>query len=285
MAYCTQSVLFPLPMTNPKVSVLLPVYNAERFLALAIESILSQTFQDFELIVIDDCSRDGSWRVVEEYAGKDARIVAVKNEKNLNLSATLNKGIAMAKGEYIVRMDHDDISLPFRLEKQVQFLDEHPDVGIVGGDIEIIDEEGMVFGQRKYNRTDQTIREKIFWYSPFCHPAVAIRKKILDEVGNYDHRFSPADDYELYFRVGMKSKFANLDATVLKYRIVRRTSMTTGGTRKMEKLTIAVRRKYADFPPYRMGFADRLYNLVHYLSLYLVPTKFKSWCFAKLRNS
>ncbi len=272
-------------MNNPKVSVLLPVYNAERFLALSIESILSQTFSDFELIVIDDCSRDASWHIIEAFARKDGRVVAVKNDSNLNLTATLNKGIAMSKGEYVARMDHDDISTPDRLEKQVQLLDEHPDVGIVGGDIDIIDEDGNIFGRRQYNRTDPAIREKIFWYSPFCHPAVMIRRASLDAAGYYDHRYAPADDYELYFRLGMKSRFANLDATVLRYRIVRRTSMTTGGTRKMEKQTIAVRRKYADFSPYRMGLADRFYNLAHFLSLYLVPTKFKSWCFAKLRNS
>lgn len=272
-------------MSHPKVSVLLPVYNAERFLALSIESILSQTFRDFELIVIDDCSSDGSWEIIKEYAGQEGRIIAVKNDVNLNLTATLNNGIAMAKGEYIARMDHDDISFPDRLEKQVNFLDEHRDVGIVGGDIEIIDEDGNVFGRRQYNHADQAIREKIFWYSPFCHPAVMIRRKTLDEAGYYDHRYAPADDYELYFRLGMKSRFANLGSSVLRYRIVRKTSMTTGGTRKMERQTIAVRYKYANFPPYRMSLVDRLYNRAHFLSLYFVPTKLKSWCFAKLRNS
>lgn len=272
-------------MFNPKVSVLLPVYNAERFLAASITSILSQTYRDFELVVIDDCSRDDSWRIVDRYARQDKRIVAIRNEKNLNLTATLNKGIEMAKGEYIARMDHDDISLPERLEKQVRFLDKYRDVGIVGGDIDIIDEEGRVFARREYNRTDSAIREKMFRYSPFCHPAVMIRRKALDEAGYYDYRFAPADDYELYFRLGMKFRFANLNIVVLRYRVVRHTSMTTGGTRKMEKSTISVRRKYADFPPYHMGLADRFYNLIHFLSLYLIPTQFKAWCFTKLRNS
>lgn len=270
---------------NPRVSVILPTYNSGPFIGSAIESILDQTFSDFEFIIIDDCSRDHTWDRIGEYATKDKRIIARRNDRNMNLSATLNQGIAMARGEYIARMDHDDISLKQRLEKQVNFLDAHPEVGIVGGGIEIIDEEDRTLGFRKYKLTDRDIREKIFLYSPFCHPATVIRKHILDMSGNYDVTFAPADDYELYFRLGMQGKFANLQDILLKYRVIKKTSMTTGGTKNMEKKTIQVRLKYANHPFYKMDFIDYSYTALHYLSLYLVSSKLKAWCFSQLRNS
>lgn len=272
-------------MNSPKVSVVLPAYNSERFIGPAIESILAQTFADLELIVIDDCSKDNTWEVIQAYARRDPRIVALRNEKNLNLANSLNKGIAGARGKYIVRMDHDDISVPTRIEKQVAFLDANPDVGIVGSSMEIIDERGEAIGLRKYNLTDETIRKNIFLYSPFCHPATAIRKDVLEKVGNYDHGANPAEDYELYFRIGMCAKFANLDEALLRYRVVKGTSMTTGGTRRLERKTIAIRRRYAGIRPYRMSLVDRFYNLFHYMSLFLVPSRLKSWLFSKLRNS
>jgi glycosyltransferase involved in cell wall biosynthesis len=268
-----------------KASVVLPAYNSARFLRPALDSILGQTFTDFELIVVDDCSKDATWDIIREYAERDPRVVAMHNDTNLNLANSLNRGIARARGEYIVRMDHDDVSVPGRIQRQVAFLDAHPEVGIVGGTMEIIDERDRPIGLRKYNLTDEAIRRNIFRYSPFCHPATAIRKRVLKAVGGYDHAFNPAEDYELYFRIGTVARFANLDEIVLRYRVVLGTSMTTGGTRKLERATIAVRRRYAGAAPYHMGMADRLYNFFHHASLFLVPSRFKSWLFSKLRNA
>ncbi len=269
----------------PKVSVILPAYNSARFIRPAIESILAQTFTDFEFIIIDDYSKDNTWELIEEYARRDSRIVPLRNERNLNLANSLNKGIAAARGKYVVRMDHDDISMPPRIEKQVEFLEANPDVGILGSSIEIIDEQGEAIGLRKYNVTDESIRKNIFLYSPFCHPATVIRKDVLDKVGNYDHDLNPAEDYELYFRIGMCAKFANLEEILLRYRVVKGTSMTTGDTRKLERKTIAIRRRYSGIRPYRMSAVDRLYNFFHYVSLFLIPSRLKSWCFSKLRNT
>jgi glycosyltransferase involved in cell wall biosynthesis len=271
-------------MGSPKVSVVLPAFNSGRFIGQSVESILNQTFTDFELIIVDDFSQDNTWTLIQEYAKRDSRIIAVRNDKNINLSMTLNKGIAIARGIYIARMDHDDISLPNRLEKQVNFLDDNLKVGIVGSNIEIMDEIGTNIGFRKYNLTDQAIRKKIFLYSPFCHPATVIRKTILNLAGNYKCEFNPAEDYELYFRIGMLAEFANLDEFLLRYRVVKVTSMTTGGTRRMEKKTIEVRYKYANLSPYRMNTTAYAYNVFHYLSLFLIPARLKIWVFFKLRN-
>ena len=269
---------------GPKASVVLPAYNSARFLAPSIESILAQTFSDFELVIVDDCSTDATWQIIQKYAVIDPRVVALRNAQNLNLARTLNRGIAVAKGRYIVRMDHDDISTLDRIHKQVSFLDTHPDVGIVGSAMEIIDEGGATIGVRRYHLEDKDIRRHIFLYSPFCHPATVLRKDVLNRVGGYDHRYNPAEDYELYFRIGLHAKFANLEEPLLRYRVVRGTSMTTGGTRRLERATIAVRRKYARTPPYKMRTIDRVYNASHHLSMFLIPSRLKSWLFSKLRN-
>lgn len=269
---------------GPRASVVLPAYNSERFLAEAMRSILDQTFHDLELIVVDDASSDGTWRIIRDFAGQDPRVVPLRNAENLNLARSLNRGIAAARGRYIVRMDHDDVSMPDRIAKQVAFLDANPGVGIVGSAMQIMDQDGNLLGERRYNLTDESIRRRMFIYSPFCHPAIAMRKEVVDRVGGYDHAFNPAEDYELYFRIGMQARLANLDEALLRYRVVPGTSMTTGGTRRLEAATIAVRHKYARVAPYRMGWIDRLYNAGHHLSLYMVPSRFKSWLFSHLRD-
>jgi glycosyltransferase involved in cell wall biosynthesis len=269
---------------NPVASVVLPAYNATRFLRESVESMLVQTFTDFELVVIDDCSTDDTWAMVQEYAARDPRVVALRNERNLKLAKTLNRGIAAARGRFIIRMDADDVSEPDRVRRQVEFLEAHPEVGIVGSTMRIVDEEGAVLGMRRYHLAHEDIRRHIFLYSPFCHPATAMRKEVLDRAGLYDPEYNPAEDYELYFRIGMHANFANLEEPLLRYRVVKGTSMTTGATRRMERTTIAVRRKYAHVPPYSMRWVDRVYNELHHLSLYLVPSGLKSWLFSRLRN-
>lgn len=274
-----------MPGDEPTASVVLPAYNSQRFLREAIESILAQSFADFELIIVDDCSTDGTWALIQEYAARDSRVVPLRNAQNLRLARTLNRGIKAARGKYIVRMDHDDVSMPHRIETQVAFLESHPQVGIVGSSMEIMDEKGASIGLRRYNLTDAEIRRKIFLYCPFCHPATAMRKDVLERSGLYDHEFNPAEDYDLYFRLGMHGEFANLDEPLLRYRVVAGTSMTTSATRRLEAKTIAVRRKFARMPPYRMRWLDRAYNLLHYASLFLVPSELKRRWFAKLRDS
>ena len=131
----------PCSVTAPRVSVVMGAYNGERFLRPAIESILNQTFRDFELIVIDDCSTDATPRILREF--KDDRMRVVRNERNLGIAKTLNKGIAIARGEYVALQDHDDLSQPDRFSKQVAFLETHPRVGMVGSRVNLIDESGV----------------------------------------------------------------------------------------------------------------------------------------------
>lgn len=271
------------PKASPKVSVILPVFNASPYLEEAVVSILRQTYDNFELIIVDDCSTDGSTKLAEAIAKRDKRIKFLKNKTNQKLSKTLNKAITEASGKYIARMDADDISLPDRLALQVAHMEKHPSVGIIGGSMEIINEKGTVIGQRHYPITDKEIRKKMFWYSPYSHPLIMIRKSVLDRIGLYEHHYNPAEDYDLYFRIGTVSQFANLPQTLLRYRIIPK-SMTTGSTKKMEEKTIEIREKYAKSSSYSMGFSESLYNYLHKLSLYVIPSSIKMKAFHAIRS-
>jgi glycosyltransferase involved in cell wall biosynthesis len=268
---------------SPMVSVLLSVYNSDRYVGSAIESILNQSFNDFDFIIVDDSSKDSSWNIIEFFAKKDPRILAIKNIINIGGCRTLNRGLEFCTGKYIARLDNDDWSYPDRLKKQVDYMEAHPEVGILGGSIETINEFGNVVGKRTYKLLDQEIRKGIFFYSPFAHPAVMIRKSILDEVGSYNAEFAPADDYELYFRIGKKSKFANLSDTLLRYRIIPN-SMTFSFTKKMEQATIKVRNLYSKDQGYEFTLKHSIYNIAHYLSIFIVPSKLKIMIFNFFRN-
>lgn len=205
--------------TKPKVSVLLPVYNGQDYLAEAIDSILSQSFSDFELIIINDGSSDGSVAIIEKL--DDPRI-RFYQQSNKGLAATLNRGISLAIGEYIARQDQDDVSLPFRLEKQVAFLDANPEVGMVGASAEIW------VGNERTNRflrhpaDDAALKFGLLFDNHFVHSSVMIRRSVFESVGEYseDSSRQPPEDYELWSRVMKKYKLANLPEVLLAYREV-----------------------------------------------------------------
>jgi glycosyltransferase involved in cell wall biosynthesis len=272
-----------LEVNSPMVSVLLSVYNSEKYVSEAIESILKQTFKNFEFVIIDDASKDSSWNIIEQFSKIDFRIVAVRNSINIGGCQTLIRGINYCTGKYIARLDNDDWSYPERLKKQVDYMEAHPDVGVLGSSIDIISESGNIIGRRTYKLTDEEIRKNMFYSSPFAHPVVMFRKSILDQVGPYDAEFAPADDYELYFRIGKISKFANLSDVLLKYRIISN-SMTFTYTKKMELATVKVRKLYGRDLFYKFSIKHKLYNSLHYLSIFINPPKLKIRLFHFLRN-
>jgi len=271
-------------MYTPKVSVLMPNYNCEKYLPEAIESILNQSFTDFEFIIVDDGSSDRSWEIIQEYAARDKRIVAVKNKENLKICKTLNKGIELAKWEYIARMDSDDISVVDRFTKQVIFLDNNPEVWIVWGTMKIINEDWEKTWERSYNLTDTEIRSKLFRYSPFCHPVVMIRKSVLEKSWWYDDSLVYSEDYDLYFRLWMYWNFANLPDTLIHYRMFSWNS-TTKKLKQMERWTIYIRKKAVKEYWYSMTFWDKAYNTLQEISTYIIPWAVKIWLFNLIRNS
>ena len=181
-------------------------------------------------------------------------------------------------------MDADDWSYPYRLQKQYEFMEENPEVGIVGGAMELIDKNNKVVGIRSYEEEDINIRKKMFRFSPFSHPTIMINKKFLSRSGLYDSQYDPAEDYELYFRVGMYAKFANIKDVLIKYRL-NSGSTTIRKAKGMELQTIAARKKYGSSQYYHMTKFDRIYNRLQLLSVYIVPPQFKLWLFMKMRDT
>ena len=195
----------------PKVSVLMPVYNTkEEYLREAIESILNQTFTDFEFIIINDGSTNNAEEVIKSY--KDSRIKYYAQE-NHGLIYTLNYGLSLCKGEYIARMDSDDISLPFRFEKQIEVLDKNSNIGIVGGLIKFFqDMDKIVYYAEKPQYIDMILCNQL------GHPVVMMRKSMLDKFNLKYENFLYAEDYELWSRAIKYTEIYNLQEILLKYR-------------------------------------------------------------------
>jgi glycosyltransferase involved in cell wall biosynthesis len=198
------------------VSVIMPAYNAEKYIAEAVDSILEQTYGDFEFIILNDCSRDRTEEIVLSY--NDPRIVYLKNEENLGVAATLNKGLAVAKGDYIVRMDADDISLPERFEKQAAYLDAHKDVAVLGTNVESFGEAGTIC--TGWSATDpEQMKVDLLFACGLAHPSVMMRADMIRELGGYDESFNGLEDYELWCRVLENHKITTLPDILLRYRI------------------------------------------------------------------
>lgn len=193
----------------PKVSVIMSVYNGSAYLKQALESVLDQTFSDFEFLITDDGSTDESPKILDEYAAKDAR-VKVFYQKNIGLTKTLNNSIKKAGGIYIARMDSDDISLPNRLAEEVKFLDAHSEVAVVSCFAKVIDDEGKEIGEHCPGVTHSEIKKLIFFSGQLCHPAVMFRKDAFLALGGFNESFRYAQDLELWFKFIAKYKVANI---------------------------------------------------------------------------
>lgn len=198
----------------PKISVIMPAYNTEKYIAEAIDSILGQTYGDFEFIILNDCSKDRTEEIILSY--KDPRIVYIKNEENLGVAATLNKGLALAKGEYIARMDADDISMTYRFEKQARHLDNNCQLAAVGSNAIVFKEDGT----QLYTDVPigfQNIKIRMPMFNPFIHPTMMMRRSMLEGL-EYDRAFEGREDYRFWMCLSQKHPMDNLPEKLLKYR-------------------------------------------------------------------
>jgi len=269
---------------TPLVSVVMPAYNAEKYISEAIESILNQTFKDFEFIIIDDGSTDRTWEIIQEYAKKDERIVPLKNEKNLKTTVTLNKGVDLSKGKYLVRMDADDWSYPDRIQEQFEFMEKNPEIAVSGGSIEVCDENLMIKNKRKYPLSDNEIRKKIFRYNPFAHPSIILRKNKVLEVGKYDEKLPLTQDYDLYFRLGNVGKLANLSNVLLKLR-THTDSSSLSQSKLQERIALYVRIKATMEYGYKMEVSDKIYTFLQWFSTFFLSGNLKFRIFNLVRSS
>jgi len=196
----------------------MPVYNCQRFLGEAIASVLNQTFSDFELIIIDGGSNDGSDEVIKKYLD-DPRVVYYKSEEKKGIARDLNIGLGLAKAEIIARMDGDDICEPDRFEKQYDYLLKNPEIVLVGTYVNLINEKGKFIGRKIKPLDYKSIERDLFAYCPFIHPSVMFRKKIIVDLGKYKEELSSCEDYELWFRIIYAGyQVANLPIPLLRYR-------------------------------------------------------------------
>lgn len=200
-------------MSEPKISVVMPVYNREKYLKESIESILNQTFTDFEFIIVDDQSTDSSWQIIQEYANKDSRIVAVKNTCKKGCYSARNCGHRLAKGKYIAVMDSDDISLPQRLQTQFDFMEQNPDIDICGSWLKYFGAEEKI-SRPLENHAD--IRDSSFFACSIPHQNAVFR--ITNQKLYYSEDYASAQDYELFSRKMDECKFANIPEVLLLYR-------------------------------------------------------------------
>jgi len=198
-----------------KVSVLMPVYNAAKYLKKAIDSILSQNYKDWELIIINDGSTDNSAEIVNGYT--DERIRYLENPVNLGLIKTLNKGIDYCRGKYIARMDADDISLPDRLGRQVAFLDTHPDYLMCGTNAAVINDQDERIGKIRNFTDNNFLQIHLLFSVPFVHPSTMIRREVLQN-NKYNEQYRHVEDYELWCRIARQGKIANLKKELFEYR-------------------------------------------------------------------
>lgn len=199
-------------------SIVMPVYNGEKHLATAVNSLLAQTFTDFKLIAVDDCSTDSSVAILRSY--RDKRMLVVENHQHKGIAAALNQGLALADGELLFRMDADDISLPQRLQHQIDFMRENPQVTACGSDTDLIDGDGNIIGHRNTKKGDQRIKIALFLgETSISHPAVVIRKAALKAHQiQYSEHCPYAEDYELWCRCSPFSIYENIPETLLQYR-------------------------------------------------------------------
>jgi hypothetical protein len=239
-------------MTQPKVSVLMSVYNGERYLREAVESILNQTSTDFEFIIVDDGSTDSTQSILESY--DDPRLLLARNQENIGLTRSLNKGLALAQGEYVARMDADDIAMPYRFEKQIAFLEKHSETGILGSNGRLIDANGRERGLYQLPPSDLQIRWRFLLANPFLHPTVMIRRNVLAQNGLiYDEAFQATQDYELWTRILKYTRGANLSELLIQYRLHHGVTSTHRETQLKNHDRVALRTIQEQLPDFSIS--------------------------------
>ncbi|WP_290661714.1 glycosyltransferase [Aquabacterium sp.] len=205
---------------KPRVSFIVPSFNeTPEVISESLRSVAKQTFTDFECIVVDESTDPARAQACERLCNEDPRFIYVKPKERLGLAASLNLALGMARADWVARFDSDDVCLPERIALQMAFLAEHPEVDVLGGGLEIIDEAGKNLAFRDYPVEHDVIARKLQFTTPLAHPTVIYRRRLVLEAGGYDPSFRFAEDLDLWLRLlNRKVRFANLPLTVVRYR-------------------------------------------------------------------
>lgn len=250
------------------------VYNGMPYLKEAVASILNQIYKNFEFIIVDDASTDSSWQYLKSL--KDKRIKLINNPKNLGLAASLNKGLKVTKGDYIARMDADDISLPNRLKTQIDFLKKNTKVDVCGTWVRKINEKGEKIGLEKRPTGDLSIKRHLGWYPSIIHPTMMAKKSFFEKLKGYDPKYDFAEEYELLMRARKNFNMANIPRELLEWRFWDN-RRSRSGWEVMEKVDLKIKME-----AFKRGDYNQLYLMVILLKLFItnvLPYNFKLYLF------
>lgn len=234
----------------PKVSVIIPLYQAEKYVEETINSVLYQTYQDFEVIVVDDCGGDNSVNIVNDFKEADSRIILVSNQRNRGIAYSRNKALSLCRGEYIALLDDDDLMMPERLQLQVEYLDKHPEIGAVGGNAQWIDEDGNVVRETIDVVTDpDEVEMYLLFRNIFNNSEMMFRKSVIDENGVcYADGSYGMEDFKFWIDYSKVSRIVNIPDMVLKKRC-----LDNNETSKNKTINATVRqKKYLEFQKYSL---------------------------------
>ncbi len=206
------------------------VYNGERYLRKSVDSILNQTFKDFEFIIINDGSTDKTLKILNDY--NDPRIKIINNKENIGLTRSLNKGLKVAKGEYIARQDGDDTSMAERIKKQIKLLERNLNIGLVGTYSCVINEKGKILYKNRFPESNEEILEKLMRGNVFAHGSVIFRKALVRKVGAYRTEFKSCQDYDLWLRFVEVTEAANIPEFLYSWRLI---PDSISGTRRIQQ--------------------------------------------------
>lgn len=272
---------------QPLVSVIMPVFNAQDFLAEAIESIVNQTYKNIELIIVDDKSTDNSWQIIKEYQAKYPKIVKpLRLNKRVDSAGNgaANIGFKQAKGEFIARMDADDISLPQRIAKQVCFMKKHPNIILQGTQAYVIDASGKIMGKKNVPISHQEIYKAFGIFHPMIHPSCMIRRKLLPHKDRiYENKFGVNDDYYTFFKFLNYGQFANLSEPLIKYRIHDKNASLENPREKFInsiRVRTAAIRKFG----YKPSVKAMLLTVAQIITVFLLPQRLVVPVYMKIRG-
>ncbi len=268
----------------PLVSVVMPVYNAEAYLSEAIESVLNQGYKKLELIIVDDGSTDNSLSIIKKYARKSRRIKFLENEKNLGISLTVKKAIDQAQGDFIARMDADDVSYAKRIEKQLKYLLAHKRTVAIGSQCQLIDKRGKNIGIKTFPLSHKEIYKYIFEFIPLQQPSLMIaRKRLPADFEFYKDGMNTAEEVELIFKLFKYGKVENLSDTLLKYRI-HDSNTSLSNIRKTFLLTLISRVKAVVVYGYKPTLKGVFMTFAQTVAVLILPQKYLFSLYSLVRD-
>jgi glycosyltransferase involved in cell wall biosynthesis len=275
---------YPIAQNNDTllVSVIMPVYNSEEFLSAAVNSILNQSYRNLELICVNDGSTDDSLKILRNFEKKDNRVKVINFKKNKGLTYALNAALKVCKGDFIARMDSDDISHTDRIKKQVDFLLNNPDILVVGTQCNLIDEKDIIFGKKLFPTGSKELYKMMFEIMPMQHPTIMVRSEVYKKVA-YENQ-STAEDVSLFFRLLQHGSMANLDEVLFDYRI-RRDSNSFKNVKKTFYITFKTRLRAVREWGYKPSIHSVLLNVAQFCLVSLVPSSVVMAIYESMRFS